>query len=391
MAEISAVCSKCGQKTPTTGTYKGIFLTVCPGCQGALLLQYDLKEISDSLPRSVFEKRDDTFWKFIEFLPIQPENIVSLGEPYSPLLSLPRNHVKFNRNVYLKDDGRLPTGTFKARGMSVVVSKLKELEIKKGVAIPSAGNAASALTAYASSIGMKVFVFMPRDVPESNLKECIYLGANIQLVDGYISDAAEALKTRQIEHDWIDVSTNKQPYRFEGYKACSFELAEQFNWDLPDNILFPTGGGEGVIGFWKGFKELRTLGWIEKAPRLTIVQSSGCAPLVDAYGKKEKEVEEPWENPETIAAGLRVPYPYASYLVLKAVNETGGTAIAVEDDDIIHSMKDFFKMGIYSCPEAASTLAALTKLKEDGQYNPEEKTLLYITGTAMKYFHLMQI
>jgi len=388
MSAISVECSRCGQHTPSS---KVVFLTVCPKCKGALLLRYDLKQISDSTPRSVFEERDDTFWKFIEFLPIQTENIVSLGEPYTPILQLPTSHREFFGNVYLKDDGRLPTGTFKARGMAVVVSKLKELGVKKDVAIPSAGNAASALAAYASPIGLNVFAFMPTDVPESNLKECIYLGAKVQLVDGLINNAAKALRKYQKKHDWVDVSTNKQPYRFEGYKVGAFELAEQFNWDLPDNILFPTGGGEGVIGLWKGFKELSELGWIEKVPRLTIVQSAGCAPLVEAYEKKQSEVQKPWKNPETIAAGLRVPYPYASYLVLRAIKETKGKAVAVEDDDIIHSMKDFLRMGIYACPEAASTLAALTKLEEKGHYDSEEKTLLYITGTAMKYFHLMKV
>jgi threonine synthase len=385
---ILAKCSKCGQNTPS---YEGVFLTVCPKCQGALLLQYDLKQISDLTPRNVFEERDDTFWKFIEFLPIQSENIVSLGEPYTPLLQFPTSYGRFFRNVYIKDDGRLPTGTFKARGMAVVVSKLIELGVNKDVAIPSAGNAASALAAYASSIGLNVFVFMPKDVPESNLKECIYLGAKVRLVDGMINNAAEALRKYKDEYGWVDVSTNKQPYRFEGYKAGAFELAEQFNWDLPDNIFFPTGGGEGVIGLWKGFKELSELGWIEKIPRLIIVQSSGCAPLVEAYEKNQNEVEKPWRNPETIAAGLRVPHPYASYLVLRVINETKGKAMAVKDSDIIQSMKAFFRMGIYACPEAASTLAALTKLKEEGHYDSEEKTLLYITGTAMKYFHLMKM
>ncbi len=388
MSVISVECSKCGQHIPRS---KQVFLTVCQKCQGALLLQYDLKQISDSTPRSVFEERNDTFWKFIEFLPIQSENIISLGEPYTPILQLPTSYRESFGKVYIKDDGRLPTGTFKARGMAVVVSKLKELGLKKDVAIPSAGNAASALAAYASPIGLNVFAFMPRDVPESNLKECIYLGAKVRLVDGLISNAAESLRKYQQKHDCVDVSTNKQPYRFEGYKVSAFELAEQFDWDLPDNIFFPTGGGEGVIGLWKGFKELSELGWIERVPHLVVVQSSGCAPLVEAYEKKQNEVEKPWKNPETIAAGLRVPYPYASYLVLRAIKETKGKAIAVKDDDIIQSMKDLFRVGVYACPEAASTLAALTKLKDEGHYDPEEKTLLYITGTAMKYFHIMKM
>jgi threonine synthase len=364
---------------------------VCPRCEGALLLRYDLKQISDLMPRAMFEERDDTFWKFVEVLPVQPENVVSLGEPYTPILQLPASSGKLLRNVYLKDDGRLPTGTFKARGMAVVVSKLKELGVTKSVAIPSAGNAAAALAAYASQIGLNVFAFMPKSVPEPNLKECIYLGADVQLVDGSISDAAEALRKCQQEFDWMDVSTNKQPYRFEGYKAAAFELAEQFGWQVPDSIFFPTGGGEGVIGLWKGFQELRQLGWIEATPRLIIVQSTGCAPLVDAYAKHHTTIEQAWENPTTMAAGLRVPHPYASDLVLRAISETKGQAIAVKDEDIVHAMKRLFRSGVYACPEAASTLAALTRLKEQGRYEPAEKTLLYLTGTALKYFHVMKL
>jgi threonine synthase len=388
MPVISVECSRCGHTLPSSND---VFWTVCPKCQGALLLRYDLKQIGDLTPRSVFEARDDTFWKFIEFLPIQPENAVSLGEPYTPILRLPTRLGKSLRNVYLKDDGRLPTGTFKARGMAVLVSKLKELSMTKRVAIPSAGNAAAALAAYASRIGLSVFVFMPSTVPETNLRECVYLGADVELVDGSISDAAEALKQRQQKSDWVVVSTNKQPYRFEGYKAGAFELAEQFSWNMPDSIIFPTGGGEGVIGLWKGFNEMRALGWIEKIPRLTIVQSAGCAPLVKAFENEKTEVEEPWKHPTTVATGLRVPYPYASDLVLRIIDDTKGQAIAVEDDAIVLAMKTLFNTGIYACPEAASTLAALTELKAQGNYDSAEKTLLYLTGTAFKYSHIMKV
>jgi threonine synthase len=292
--------------------------------------------------------------------------------------------------VYVKDDGRLPTGTFKARGMSVAVSNLKELGVRR-VAIPSAGNAAAALAAYGAKAGMEVCTVMPKDVPENNLKECMYMGAKIYLVDGLIGDAAEIVKRLSKNHGWFDVSTNKQPYRFEGYKAMALEIAEQFCWDLPDNILFPTGGGEGVIGLWKGFKELTELGWTEKIPRLIVVQSSGCAPLVKTYANKEPEVKEPWKNAETIAAGLRVPQPYASYLVLRAIKETKGMAVAVDDEEIISSMKAFFKMGIYACPEAASTLAASNKLASEGVLDLNEETLLYLTGNAMKCFDVIEM
>ncbi|MFB0514258.1 MAG: threonine synthase, partial [Candidatus Bathyarchaeia archaeon] len=317
-------------------------------------------------------------------------SIVSLGEPYTPVLRLSKGCDTTCKNVYVKDDGRLPTGTFKARGMAVAVSKLKELGVKS-VAIPSAGNAAAALAAYGAKAGMKVYAFMPKDAPESILKECMYMGAKVYLVDGLINAAAEIVKRLKGKHGLFDMSTNKQPYRFEGYKAMAFETAEQFDWDLPDSIFFPTGGGEGIIGLWKGFKELIEFGWTEKIPRLIVVQSSGCAPLVEAYNKNEPEVKETWKNAETVAAGLRVPRPYASYLILRALKETKGMAIAVDDKEIISSMKDFFKMGVYACPEAASTLAALNRIENEGIFNPDEKILLYLTGNAMKYFDLMEI
>jgi len=337
------------------------------------------------------KKREDNFWKFLELLPLSsPENIVSLGEPYTPLLRLPNGSGTTFENVYIKDDGRLPTGTFKARGMAVAVSKLKELGVTR-VAIPSAGNAAAALSAYGARAGMQVYAFMPKDVPESMLKECVFTGATVHLVDGLISDAAESLRSLKPRYGWFDISTNKQPYRFEGYKAMAFEIAEQFNWDLPDSIFFPTGGGEGVIGLRKGFQEMIELGWTEKTPRLVIVQSSGCAPLVKAYNEHESEVKEPWRNAETVAAGLRVPHPYASYLILRAVKETEGTAIAVDDREIISSMKSFFKSGIYACPEAASTLAALNKVEGEGIFSSHEKILLYLTGTALKYLDVMKL
>lgn len=386
MFNITVECSKCGEKFPCSK-----ILTVCPRCDGALLFQYNLGRVAEKVTKNALERRKDTFWKFIELLPLSSsESIVSLGEPYTPVLRLSKSFNTRLGNVYVKDDGRLPTGTFKARGMSVAVSKLKELGVKR-VAIPSAGNAAAALAAYGGRAGMRVYAFIPKDVPESILKECMYLGAKVYLVDGLINDAAKIVKKLKGEYGFFDISTSKQPYRFEGYKAMAFEIAEQFSWDLPDSIFFPTGGGEGTIGLWKGFKELTELGWTEKIPRLIVVQSSGCAPLVESFNEKEPEVKETWKNAETVAAGLRVPHPYASYLILRALKETKGMAIAVDDNEIISSMKDFFKMGIYACPEAASTLAALNKIENAGSFDPHEKTLLYLTGSAMKNFDLLEI
>jgi len=386
MFSIAAECSKCGRLFP----YDEV-LTVCMECGGALLFRYDLPRVAEEVSKSSLEKRKDAFWKFMELLPLSSsESIVSLGEPYTPTFRLPNAWGATFRNVYIKDDGRLPTGTFKARGMAVAVSKLAELGIKS-VAIPSAGNAAAALAAYGAKAGMEVYAFMPKDVPESILMECVFLGAKVYLVDGLINDAAGIVRKLERRYGWFDVSTSRQPYRFEGYKAMAFEIAEQFNWDLPDSVFFPTGGGEGIIGLWKGFEELTELGWTEKIPRLIAVQSSGCAPLVEAYNRDEPEVKEAWKDAETIAAGLRVPYPYASYLILQAIRETEGRAVAVDDKEIISSMKIFFKMGVYACPEAASTLAALNKLENEEELDPDGKTLLYLTGNAMKYFDLLEI
>ncbi|MGB9778084.1 MAG: threonine synthase [Candidatus Bathyarchaeales archaeon] len=385
MFTIGAECTKCGEIFPPDN-----ILTICPKCGGALLFQYDLTRVAEKVSKRALENREDTFWKFHELLPLSsPDNIVSLGEPYTPILQFQMDDKAVSK-IFLKDDGRLPTGTFKARGMAVAVSKLKELKVKR-VALPSAGNAAAALAAYGAKAGMEVYVFMPKDVPESNIKECVSMGAKVYLVDGLINDAAEMVKKFGKDYGWLDVSTNKQPYRYEGYKAIAFEIAEQFNWDLPDNIIFPTGGGEGIIGLWKGFKDLTELGWTEKVPRLIIVQSTGCAPLVKAYNSGEAEVKEAWENAETIATGLRVPRPYASYLVLRALRETKGMAVAVDDTEIMASMKTFLKNGVYACPEASATLPALNKLENEGAIGKDESVLLYLTGNAMKYFDFIEI
>lgn len=386
MFSTTIECSKCGETFPADEV-----LTVCTRCGGALLFRYDLPRIAKQVSKSDLEDRKDTFWKFMEFLPLSSlESMVSLGEPYTPVLQLSKDCCASFRNVYVKDDGRLPTGTFKARGMAVAVSKLKELGVKR-IAVPSAGNAAAALAAYGAKAEIEVYAFMPKDSLDVFIKECKYAGAKVFLVDGLINDAAEIVKRLQPKYGWYEISTNKQPYRFEGYKAMAFEIAEQFNWDLPDSIVFPTGGGEGIIGLWKGFKELMEIGWIEKVPRLIIVQSTDCAPLVRAYEKDESEVKETWKNAKTVAAGLLVPRPYASYLVLRAIKETGGMALGVNDEEIMASMRMFLKMGIYACPEAAATLAAINKIGEDGIFDSSESILLYLTGNAMKYLDLLEI
>ncbi|MCS7366104.1 MAG: threonine synthase [archaeon GB-1867-035] len=381
-------CSLCGFKYSVNTP-----LNVCDRCGGALLFRYDLNLIGNKVSKDILKERDDTFWKFIEFLPLKGEDsIVSLGEPYTPIIHLAKDFAFNFSNVFVKDDGRLPTATFKARGMSVAVSCLKELGVKR-VVIPSAGNAAAALAAYGARGGMEVYTFMPKDVPLSTLRECAHMGANIFLVDGLISDAARLVSKFKDKYGWFDVSTNKQPYRFEGYKLMAFEIAEQFDWNPPDVIIFPTGGGEGVIGLWKGFSELVELGWIEEnsIPRLVVVQSTGCAPIVKAFRNGESEVAEAWREADTIAAGLRVPKPYASYLILKAVKETNGYATAVSDEEILASMKALAKSGLFVCPEAAATYASLPHLKDEDVLDGDDKILLYLTGSGLKYLDLFKI
>ena len=386
MFEISVECSRCNKRYLPNKA-----LTTCKKCGGALLFRYDLEEITERISKEVLARRKNSFWKFLEFLPLSSsKSIVSLGEPYTPVIKIPRKHSFGFNNVFVKDEGRLPTGTFKARGMAVAVSKLKELGIKR-IAIPSAGNAASALAAYGGKAGMEVYAFMPKNTPNAILKECILLGAKTYLVDGSISHAAEIVEKLKKKYGLFNLSTNKQPYRFEGYKALAFELTEQFNWNPPENIIFPTGGGEGIIGLWKGFKELKEIGWINNIPRLILVQSSGCAPLVKAFENNDSEVRESWKNAETIAAGLKVPKPYASYLILKAIRETEGLALAVSDGEIISSIKTFMKMGIYACPEAAATLASLKRIADQSLLDRSERILLFVTGNLMKYFDVIEI
>ena len=385
MDSVFLKCSFCGE----IYSYPHIINT-CPKCGGALLFQYNLDEIKQILIREMLEDRINSYWKYLELLPITSlNNAVSLGEVFTPVIELPEK-ITFNfKHIYAKNDGFLPTLTFKARGMSIAVSCLKELKVKK-VVIPSAGNAAAALAAYGAKANMEVHVYMPSNAPSSTIKECMFMGANVHLIDGNINDAAKKVSEVKDKYGWFDLSTNKQPYRFEGYKVMAFELAEQFNWKPPEAIIFPTGGGEGVIGLWKGFKELSELGWLEsEIPRLIIVQSNGCAPLVKAFKENKDEVEEAWINPETIAAGLKVPKPYASYLILRAVRETNGYAVSVSDHEILNSMKQLARNGLFICPEAAATHAALPHLYEQGVLDHEDRVLLYFTGNGLKYLDII--
>jgi threonine synthase len=286
----------------------------------------------------------------------------------------------------MKDEGQLPTGSFKSRGLAMAVSKAKELGIKT-VCVPSAGNAAGALAAYAARAGMEAFIFLPEDTPEINIKECLACGAHVQLVKGNISDAAKRMnELKKFNSGWFDVSTLKEPYRLEGKKTMGYELAEQLDWVLPDVILYPTGGGTGLIGMWKAFDEMEQLGWIgSKRPRMISVQAGGCAPIVKAY-KEHKTDSQFWERAETIASGLRVPKAFADYLILDAIYKSGGSAVAVSDEEIVASVYEVAKTeGLFICPEGAACFAALRHLLSDGAINERENILVFNTAAGIKY------
>jgi len=329
-------------------------------------------------------------WRYRELLPvIEDQNIVTLGEGFTPILRLRRLGEGLGlENLYLKDESQIPTGSFKARGLSIAISKAKELGITK-IVLPTAGNAGSAAAAYATRAGIEAHVFAPRETPEVNKKEIVAYGAELHLVDGLISDAGKMVNELKGKNHWFDVSTLKEPYRVEGKKTMGFELAEQLAWKLPDAIVFPTGGGTGVIGMWKAFSELEELRWISgKRPKMFVVQSTGCAPLVRAFeeGRDESTF---WQNAQTVAVGLCVPKAFADRLILKALRESGGAAVAVTDDEIMGPVRELAqKEGILVCPEGGATLAALKHLKERKLISEEETVVVFNTGSALKYMHL---
>jgi threonine synthase len=289
------------------------------------------------------------------------------------------------KKIFIKDESPNPTGSFKARGMSVAVSMAKKLGIKE-VCLPSAGNAGGAAAAYSTRAGIGAFIFMPQDTDPCFILECKSYNAQVELVKGVITDCAAVMRERKKGKNWFDLSTLKEPYRVEGKKTMGYELVEQLGWKFPDVVIYPTGGGTGIIGMWKAFEEMEKLGWIKgKKPRLVCVQSEGCAPLVKAFNEG-KEFAEKWEKPETIASGIRVPQAIGDFLTLKAIRESKGTAISVTDDEIIKCLKEISETeGILPCPEGAATLAALKKLKKDSKINPEDKIILFNTGTGLKY------
>lgn len=352
-----------------------------------LLVRYDLEKARQGWSRDWIANGPTSMWRYAPVLPVtKPTSIVSLGEGMTPLLRTQRLGEKIGAsNLWVKDDGVNPTGSFKARGLSCAVSMAKELGVTK-LAIPSAGNAASALAAYAAAAGMEAHIYMPQDVPQANFIECKSFGAQVTLVDGLISDCAKIVAARAPQEGWFDVSTLKEPYRIEGKKTMGYEIAEQMHWNLPDAILYPTGGGVGIIGMWKAFAEMEALGWIgSRRPKMIAVQVEGCMPIVRAYQKGE-ERSEFFQNASTVASGLRVPKPLGDFLILQAVRQSGGTAIAVSDEEALDAGVELAAMeGIFAAPEGAACVAAVPKLIASGVLTEDARIVIYNTGAGLKY------
>jgi len=376
-------CSACGRQFSAEAIQ-----TFCPDCTSPLLARYDLVQARRQLKREQFQGRARGMWRWEEMLPVvDPGNQVSLGEGDTPLLRLPNFERKLGLSqLYIKDESSNPTGSFKARGLAAAISKAKELGVQK-VIIPTAGNAGGAMAAYAARAGMAALVFMPADTPRANLEECRITGAEVVLVEGLISDAARMAAERALSEGWFDLSTFKEPYRVEGKKILGYELAEAFAWRLPEVIIYPTGGGTGLVGMWKAFTELEELGWLASSekPRMVAVQAAGCAPLVKAYQAGADQCEF-WQEAHTIASGLRVPKSFADRLILADLHASQGTALSVSDAEIVHAQHLLGRMeGIFSAPEGAATVAALQKLVEQKWIQPAERVVLFNTASGLKY------
>ena len=379
------VCSRCDKRFPLFE-----LLNLC-SCGSPLLVRYDLKRAAATLAKSSLQDRVPTLWRYRELLPLQdPVNLVSLGEGFTPLLEARSLAEEFGlQRLWIKDEGRNPTGSFKDRGLSLAISRAKELGVKKA-AIPSAGNAGGALSAYAARARMEAYVFMPRDTPAANQIEVRQYGAHLTLVDGLISDCGRLIVERKAAEGWFDVSTLKEPYRVEGKKTMGYEIAEQLDWKLPDVIIYPTGGGTGLIGMWKAFAELEEMGWIgSKRPRMVTVQASGCAPVVKAF-HEGKEAAEPWLGATTVASGLRVPQAVGDFLMLHVLRESKGTAIDVGDDEMLGEIPRVGQAeGIFFCPEGAACVAALRQLVENGWIKPTDEVLIFNTASGLKYLDVL--
>jgi threonine synthase len=404
-------CTRCGEHLSADRPQN-----ICPKDGGVLFVRYDLASLKGKLRREDLSGRVASMWRYAEVLP--DAFPVTLGEGFTPMLpsvcvggAVPRRDgaLRFRSgqappchqtsrefaNVFIKDEGLNPTGSFKARGMSAAVTMARHYGLKK-LAAPSAGNAGGALAAYAAAAGIEAHIFMPKDVPVANRMECDYYGAHVTLVDGLISDCARMVAERKDKEGWFDVSTLKEPFRVEGKKTMGYEVAEQMNWKLPHGIIYPTGGGVGMIGMWKAFDEMEELGWIGSGrPKMISVQAAGCAPIVKAWeaGKTSSGewVSEMWTGAQTFAAGLRVPKAYGDYLILDILRKSQGTAVAATDEEILAAMRHWASVeGVFAAPEGAASLVAYQKLRANGFFRAEDKVLLFNTGSACKYLDMIE-
>ncbi len=374
-------CSLCGKRYEA-----GRLHNLCE-CGKPLMVAYDLDKASRTLNRETLASREPTLWRYREVLPVEDAgNIISLGEGMTPLLEAGRlGELVGMSDLYIKDESLNPTASFKARGMAVAVSMAKELGATR-LAVPSAGNAAGALAAYAARGGLEAFIFMPSDTPRANIIECRQMGANVTLIDGLITDCGRIVAERKQAEGWFDVSTLKEPYRVEGKKTMGYELAEQLRWELPDAIIYPTGGGTGLIGMWKAFDEMEQMGWIgSRRPKMISVQAEGCAPIVRAFAAgADAGVEIP--DAHTIASGLRVPKAVGDFIMLDILRRSGGGAVAVADSELIEAVKEFgAREGVFAAPEGAACLPALRRLLEQGLIKRSDRVVLFNTGSGLKY------
>ncbi len=381
-------CTYCGK------TYAADELqTICPACGKVLYARYDLEAAKRSMTKEALASRPFTMWRYREVLPVQrDENVVTLGEGGTPLLPMARfGELIGLPGLLAKDEGGNPTGSFKARGMAMAVSRAKELGAR-AVAAPSAGNAASAMSAYAARAGMAAYVFMPQDTPPIMKAECVAYGAHVYLVNGLINDAGKIVRENSAAHGWFDVSTLKEPYRQEGKKTMGYEIAEQLGWTLPDAIIYPTGGGTGIVGMWKAFAEMEAMGLIgPERPQMIAIQAEGCAPIVNAYRAGERHAPV-FPNAQTLAPGIRVPVAIGDYLILDAIRQSEGIALTVTDEEILAETLSVAKHeGLYPSPEAAATFVGARKLVEQGFFKGDERVIAFSTGAGLKHTELVHL
>jgi threonine synthase len=371
-------CSRCKEKIPANGPR-----TLCPKCAGSLYVRYDLAALHgtgsrDAIATSASRKPWPGMWRYRAVLPdVAP---VTLGEGWTPMLRSQRHP-----NLYVKEEGANPTGSFKARGLALAVTMAKHYGLRK-LAVPSAGNAAGALAAYCAAAGIEAHIFVPRDVPFANYVEAVAYGAKVTLVNGLISDCARMVAEQKDKEGWFDVSTLKEPFRVEGKKTMGYELVEQLGWEYPDAVFYPTGGGVGLIGMWKAFGELEELGWVKgERPRMIAVQAAGCAPIPRAF-EQHAQTSEAWKDAATFASGLRVPKAYGDYIILEILRDSRGTALAIPDDAILESLKDWaHSEGMFFSPEGATATAAYDRLIANGFLKADDRVVLFNTGAGLKY------